>query len=217
MKLLATLAIPAHHVAARHENDCWTMFLANGASDASTTGTLWRWFLGACGISHRPFGTHFEIHLQCMHPLDTYSIQSQLHQHGPQLPLCDIHSSGPLLDLFTHAHENLALVLLILGCLPACLLEPLLRFGNQRINQVLRFAPSLCGGLAQLLKEGHGFEGTGILWPCKSGRKVLGQKHEHMIIDTASRHQQSHVRLFSRFFNLQPMKTVSFQCPLFHW
>ena len=44
-KLLATLAVPANHVAAGHENDGWAMFLANGASDRSTTGTLWWWSL----------------------------------------------------------------------------------------------------------------------------------------------------------------------------
>ncbi len=193
-KFLAKLAISAHHVATGDENHCWTMFMANGASDTSTTGTLLpllRWFLGAVDISHRPCSTHAEM---IWNPSTTYQLhasitESQLHQHGPQLPHCDIPSSSPLLDLFTQVHWHLALVLLILGCLPAFLLEPLLLCGNQRINQALRFAPSLCGGLAQLLKEGHGFESTRIFWPCKSGRKALSQKqhitHVHRYSVTA--------------------------------
>jgi len=60
-KLLVTLAIPAHHVAAGHENDGWTLFVANGASDGSSTGALLRRFLGAGSISHRPCGSQLEM------------------------------------------------------------------------------------------------------------------------------------------------------------
>jgi len=92
-------------------------------------------------------------------------MESQLHQHGPQLLLRDVLSSNPLLDFVTQAHLHAAAVPLVLGCHPALLREPhlerlvdslvakekVLLFGNQRINQALRFELSLCRGLAQLV------------------------------------------------------------------
>ena len=183
-----------------HWRSCWqrwAMFLANGASNGSATGTLLRWFLGAGDIGHGPCSTHFETPSLCtpVRPLHASIMESQLHQHGPQLLLREILSSVPLANFVTQLHTDPALVLLISGCLPACLHEPPLRCRNKRLNQTLRFAvirpPSLRRGLAQLVDEGHGFDGMRILWPCTSGGKGLGQQKAHVTIDTASQHKHS--------------------------
>ena len=201
------------------------MFQANGANDASTTSTLWRCsspsFCGGLvgGISHGPCGPHKEI--VRTGPLHASIMKSQLHQHGPQLLLREDPCSSPVLHFVAQLHTDVAVVLLISGCLPAGLREPLLLCGNQLINQALRFEviqplplgrmpPSLRRGLAQLVNQGHGFDGMRILWPCTSGRKGLGQKSmSHIDHHTASQHKHSQVK---------PPKTMSFQCPpLFHW
>ena len=193
--------------------------MANGASDESPTSTLWRCsspsFCGGLvgGISHGPCGPHKEI--VRTGPLHASIMKSQLHQHGPQLLLREDPCSSPVLHFVTQLHTDVAVVLLISGCLPAGLREPLLLCGNQLNNQAIRFEviqplplgrmpPSLRRGLAQLVNQGHGFDGMTILWPRKSGRRGLGQKRmSRMTIDTASQHKpkHSHGRLF---FVLQP-------------
>ena len=195
--------------------------MANGASDASTTCGLWRWFLEADGISNGPCGSQAARVITLPHPVPLHAsiMESQLQQHGPQLLLGAMASSIPAIDFVTLAHVHEALILLISGCFQAFLREPLLLRGNKRLNQALRFEViqplplgciplSLCRDLAQPVNQGHGFDGMRILWPRKSGRKGLGQKNmSRMIIEEAP-----------HFFHLKPTKTVSFQCPpMFHW
>ena len=210
------------------------MFVANGASDGSATCTLWRWFLGAGGISHRPCSSQVEMRLEDfrftpphphLDPVHLSTMESQLHQHGPQLLLRDVLSSIPLPDLLTQPHADAALVLPFFGCLLTFLHELLLRSGSKRLSQTLRFEViqplplgliplSLRRGLAQPVNEGHGFNSMRILRPRKSGCKGLGQKKAHM---TVEKHQSTSLSTltavsFFRFFKLQRTKTVPFQC-----